>query len=130
MLRELKMYYEIIIYSTVSTQFIGCIYEYITKREGSIISHVLSSQHCVIDTSKGSIKSLEILSSNRDISNMICVDSNLINYCLHSENAIPISQYDGTTSGNEEMSTLLATLKEIGECQNVNFVSLMKSLKL
>ncbi len=123
------MYYEIIIYSTVSTQFMGCIYDFITKREGTIISHVLSSQHCVLDTSKGSIKSLEILNSNREINNMICIDSNLINYCLHSENAIPISRYDGTTSGNEEMVSLMSTLKEIGECQNVNFVSLMKNLK-
>jgi TFIIF-interacting CTD phosphatase-like protein len=112
-IREMKMYYELIIYSSVTSKFNEVITHYIQSKEGSVFSHCLSSHHCVLDSSKASIKSLDMLCGNRKLDEMLCIDSCYSNFMLHAGNIVPLTQFVLSTAADNELIKLTKLLKEV-----------------
>ena len=112
-IREMKMYYELIIYSSVTAKFNEVIAHYIQSKEGSVFSHCLSSHYCVLDSSKASLKSLDMLSGNRKLDEILCIDSCYNNFMLHPGNIVPLSQFALNAASDTELIKLAKLLKEI-----------------
>ena len=112
-IREMKMYYEIIIYSSATYKFNSIIASYIESKEGSVFSQCLSNEFCVLDDSKVSLKSLEILSCERKIEEMVCLDSSYWNFMLHTDNIVPISRFTCESINDNELGKLAKFLKKV-----------------
>ena len=107
------MYFEIIVYSSVTSRFNSAIINYIESKEGRVFSHCLSNEYCVLDSSKVSLKSLEILKEERKLEEMICLDSSYCNYMMHADNIVPISQFTSESPSDNELVKLTKFLRKV-----------------
>lgn len=109
------MYFELIIYSRLSAEILLPILEFIEAREGNVFSLKLDKSYCI---QQGSTfcKSVEILSKNRDVSNILFVDSVFKEHIEHIYNFVPLSPYTGPSSTDFELIKLQKFLKKAAVC--------------
>ena len=107
------MYYEIIVYSSVTYKFNSVITNYIESKEGSVFTQCLSNEFCVLDSSRVSLKCLEILRDKRKVEEMVCLDSSYCNFMLNADNIVPISQFTSESSNDNELEKLTKFLKKV-----------------
>lgn len=122
-IREVKMYYELIIYSSAPSKLVNAIANFIEGKEGHIFSERLSSEHCLLHSDKISLKTLQLLKVNRSIDDMICIDCNYENYMLNTKNIVPLSPFT-TDSNDTELLRLTRFLKRAA-VSNENAVSFL-----
>jgi TFIIF-interacting CTD phosphatase-like protein len=113
-LREIKAYYELIIYSRMAKPYLDFVISYIEGREGKIFSYVLNNDNCIA-TDGASMKCIELLKEGRDVSNILFVDSNLKEHICHILNYVPVSPYTGPNSTDFELIKLQKFLKRTAE---------------
>ena len=113
----------------MSPKYTLAITQHIENKIGKIFSYVLTSEDCIALSSMVYIKNIEILSMNRDIENIVCLDSNIYNYSLHTKHIIPLCTYKLSKS-DKDVSRLTDFLKRIALSHDSAIITIKKSIIL
>ena len=104
-LREIKVFYEIIIYSRLLPEILQPLIGFIISKEGKIFSFILDQTNC-FKCNGILFKSLPILSKQRDPLNILFIDSKYQEHAYHTSNYLPIIPYFGAGSLDNELIKL------------------------
>ena len=121
--------YELIVFSSMSIKFTSAIVQHIENKIGKIFSFVLSIEECMVASSMVFLKNLDLLSLNRDMENIVCLDSNIYNYSLHTNHIIPLSTFK-LNRYDQDVIKLMEYLKRIALSHDSAIITIKKSIIL
>ena len=93
--------YELIVYTSAEKNYANSILDFIESEIGTVFSHRLCYDHCVKINGNCVFKSLEMLTNNRNIKDILIVDDIVSNYALTIKNGIPIKPFYGHMDDKE-----------------------------
>ncbi len=99
-LDDVSRKYELILYTAASQSYADTIVNYI-ERKKQYFAYRLYNTHCVNNPGVYCYKYLELLTSNRNIKDIIMVDNSVKNFALSIRNGIPIWDFRGDESDTE-----------------------------
>ena len=116
-LEDMQELYELIIYTSADRVYADNIINFI-EQDQLYFSHRLYQLQCLRRGNKYLFKNLELLCSNRSISDIIIVDNLVINYSLSVRNGIPILDYKGDDN-DYQLVHLAAYLRKLATETNL-----------
>lgn len=93
-LEDMQELYELIVYTSADQLYADAVVDYIEKDQ-QFFAYRLYQTQCLHKEDKYLFKNLELLCSNRSLSDIIIVDNLVRNYSLSVRNGIPILDYRG-----------------------------------
>jgi TFIIF-interacting CTD phosphatase-like protein len=119
--------FEIVAYSSMSQRYTDALVSRIELRVGHVISMALSSEHCLIMSSLIFVKNLSILSGNREVEDIMCVDSNMFNYLMFTQHIVPVSPFRMGVN-DDDVARMGEYLEQIASKHESGIISLKKSI--
>jgi TFIIF-interacting CTD phosphatase-like protein len=110
--RELKMYYEIVAYSSLSAEICKALVGFVECREGSIFSHVLSKEHCAVNEGVY-IKSVAMLEDERSLQGVIVLDCCKSNFMMQYDKVLYLKPFAADSTNDFGLEILMKYLKRI-----------------
>ena len=103
--------FEIIVFTAAEKDYGKNAIDFIEQGE-KIFAHILYKDDCTVRISNRLYKNLYILTSNRNLSNIVILDNSISNFSLFICNGIPIKEYRGDPN-DYELCKILRLLEEI-----------------
>lgn len=115
LLKTLKLYYEIIVFTASTESYGKAIVEYLDPKN-CCIQYLLHRSHCVI-TKNWIIKDLRVI-GRRELKDIIILENSIISFAANLDNGIYIPSYEGD-SADQELLPIIDFLKEIADVDDV-----------
>lgn len=106
------MYYEIIAYSSLPAEICKALVGFVECREGSIFSHVLSKEYCVVEEGV-CIKSVALLEEERSLQGIKVLDCSKSNFLMQYDQVVYLKPFSPESASDYELEKLMKYLKRM-----------------
>lgn len=115
LLKTLKLYYEIIVFTASTENYGKAVVEYLDPKN-CCIQYLLHRSHCVI-TKNWIIKDLRVI-GRRELKDIVILENSIISFSANLDNGIYIPSYEGDNK-DQELLSIIDFLKEIADVDDV-----------